>query len=686
MEERAESLATRRLKILARFACVWAVVILGRLIWLQIVKHQEYTQLAQIQQDREVQLDAPRGALLDRNGKLMAMSLPAESVCINPMRVGDPAFAADLLSRVLHLEQGPLLSKIVAAIDTNRGFLWIKRKATPEEAARIRSYNLDWVEFRNESRRYYPKGSLAANLIGSVDHAERGNAGIEQGLDKELTGKPGVMRTTSDVKHRVLGLEVFSDPVPGKSVTLTIDERIQFIAERELKAAVERTKAKSGSVVVMDPKTGDVLALASYPTFDPNKPPEAGESTDSRKNLPVTSPFEPGSIFKVVTLSAALETTNIRPDTRIDCGNGRLTLFRRVIHDHHAYSSLTMAEVLAKSSNIGSINIGRRVGEEKLYEYVKRFGFGSSTGLPLPGESGGKVRSLKRWIPSSIGSVAMGHELTTTTVQLARAASVIANGGFLVQPRLVLKKDREGAAPEITPASMPMKVLEPQTAMTMRKMMEGVILFGTGKKAKLAGYSAGGKTGTAQIYDHSIRAYTHKYNSSFMGFAPLNNPAIVIVATVNGTSTFGADASGPIFRELATAALRYLDIPKDEPEDFLPATEDKDSENDVSLAELSTPDEEEIAALPVKQEVRPMLPSTLEAGIALGQVPESLVAPSKGPKTPDLRGKTLRAVLEISTEKGLPIEIVGSGIARRQSPAAGAPLAPGERIRVEFVR
>ncbi|HYZ83224.1 MAG TPA: penicillin-binding protein 2, partial [Bryobacteraceae bacterium] len=615
MDERAESLAIRRLRVLARFCCFWAILIVGRLVMLQVFQRDEYHRIAQSQQDRQVELLAPRGAIQDRNGKLMAKSLPVESVSINPLRIADPALAAELLGRLLEMDSAQLLSKIIAAQDARRGFMWVKRKVPAEQAESVRNLNLDWVEFRTESKRFYPKGMLGANLIGSVDHQEKGNAGIEQGLDKDLTGKPGVMYTTSDVRKRVLDLKVFSDPVPGKTVTLTIDERIQFIAERELKAAIQRTHAKTGSVVVMDPKTGDVLAMASYPSFDPNKQPEPGESLAARRNLPVTAPFEPGSVFKVITLSGALESTNIRPDTVIDCGNGRLTLFKRVIHDHHSYSSLTMAEVLAKSSNIGSINIARKMGQEKLYEYVKRFGFGTKTGLPIPGEESGWVRPTSRWIPSSIGSIAMGHELTTTTVQLARAAAVVASGGFLVQPRLVLRTEREGEQP--VPALEPelKRVIAPETAMTMRKMMEGVILFGTGKKARLSGYTAGGKTGTAQIYDAGLRAYTHKYNSSFMGFAPLNNPAIVIVASVNGTSTFGADAAGPIFKEVATAALRYLDIPKDAPEIVDPQPGDDEPSNDLAIADLGDPELPPEAQGTDDKPAQPpaMMPSTLEA-------------------------------------------------------------------------
>jgi cell division protein FtsI (penicillin-binding protein 3) len=599
LDARAEPLANRRLRILARISFIWGILILYRLVSLQIFRHDEFQKLAQQQQDREVEIQAPRGVIFDRTGRPLAMSLPVDSVCINPLRVPDLALAADLLSRILEIDGDALLGKMASAVDNHRGFLWVKRKITPEESTKLRSYNLDWVEFRTESRRFYPKNMVAANLLGGVDHVEKGNAGIERSLNEELEGKPGIMRTTSDVKQRVVDLKVFTDPQPGKNVTLSIDERIQHVAEHELAIAVERTHAKTGSLVAMDPKTGEILAMASYPSFDPNTPPAHGESLEARTNLPVSSPFEPGSVFKVITLSAALETTNIRPGTIINCGNGRMTLFKRVIHDHHSYSALSMADVLAKSSNIGAINIGLRVGEQNLFDYVKRFGFGKSTGIPLPGESSGRVRSLKQWIPSSIGSVAMGHELSATTLQLAQACSVVANGGMLVKPRLTLKRQRPGDKSEIVePIAEPARVLQPETAITMRQMMEGVVLHGTGKKARLDGYTSGGKTGTAQIYDFKARAYTHKYNSSYMGFAPLNNPAIVIVATLNGTALMGADAAAPVFKGVATAALRYLDIPKDLPDFIAPPDDGKTQSDDLSIAGLGANplDEDETAA------------------------------------------------------------------------------------------
>ena len=666
MEQPEESHATRRLQTLARFVYFWAGLIVLRLLELQIFNHDDYRKQADQQQVRQVELRGARGQILDRSGRPLAISLPVDSVCINPTRVPDPMLASELLGGILGLDRQTLREKIEAA--RNRGFLWVKRKITPEESARLKSLGLDWIEFRRETRRFYPKGSLAAHVLGSVDHEEKGNAGLEMTLDKDLQGRPGVMRVYQDVRARGFDSQVFAEPQTGRSVTLAIDERIQHVAERELASAVVKNHCKTGSLVVMHPETGEILAMANYPTYDPNVPPKAGEDLASRLNLSVAAPFEPGSVFKVITLTAALEQTPLRPDSFFHCGNGLIRLFGRVIHDHDPYGVLSMADILAKSSNIGAIQIGLRVGDEGIYDYVRRFGFGRSTGLPLPAESGGMLRSLKNWGKTSIGSIAMGHELSTTTVQLARACSAIANGGLLVRPRILSRLERPGEPAQITPVEPPKRILDPETAITMRQMMEGVVLHGTGKKARLDGYTSGGKTGSAQIYDYDARVYTHRYNASFMGFAPVARPAIVVVVTLNGASRFGGAVAAPVFREVASAALRILDVPKDLP-DGLPSPPDRDpvSVNDLAIAELTPP-----PPPPAEEPV-----STTPTGD-----PSELV----GPKVPDFRGMTKRAVLQRSSALGLPLEISGSGLVRAQQPPAGAVLGRGERIRVEFAR
>lgn len=391
-----DTLATKRVHLLARLAFIWTALIVGRLIQLQIVQHGEYKKLAQRQQERVIEVRAPRGMILDRHGERLAMSLPVESVCVDPLRVPDLGVASGILSQILNLDSTELLARLKSAADSRHGFLWIKRKVTPQEAGRLRDLKLEWIEFRTETQRFYPNRSLAAHVLGGVDFEENGNAGIEQSFNDQLQGHPGELVLTEDVQKRGFKSTMETEPQPGHDLHLTIDSSIQFVAEKELKDMVEQQHARSGSVVAMDPRNGDIVAYANYPTYDPNDPPK-GQEVSSREDLAIAAPFEPGSVFKVITLSAALETTHLRPETMINCGGGQITLFGRTIHDDHRYGILSMEDVLARSSNIGAINIGLTVGQEKLYEYVRRFGFGQRTGIPLPGESAGMVRPLKHW-------------------------------------------------------------------------------------------------------------------------------------------------------------------------------------------------------------------------------------------------------------------------------------------------
>jgi cell division protein FtsI (penicillin-binding protein 3) len=566
----------RRLRWLVAGLALWAAAIAARLVKLQILEHDALRRTAEQQQTRSVELQAARGVIEDRNGQLLAISLPVDSVHMNPLRVPDPGVAADMLSGILAIDRKTLYERVRRAQERHQGFLWLKRKIRPDESERLRALKLDWLGFQQESERFYPNGRLAAHVLGGTgmiskeDKIERGNAGLELALDKELRGTSGSLRLLTDVHGRAFAVLDEVKSVAGTSVRLTLDSRIQHVAEREIERAVVTHRARTGSVVVMHPRTGDLLAVASYPAYDPNTAPSEHENPQARHSVPVSYASEPGSVFKVFTLAAALETTNLRPETPIFCGNGSLALGSRVIHDHVAHGTLSLADVLAKSSNVGTIRAALAVGEARLFEYVRRFGFGQPTGLPLPAESAGILRPLDKWGRTSIASVAMGHEIATTTVQLAAACAAIANGGERVRPRLILRKQRPGAAPEVTPPAPGERILKPETAIAMRGMMEGVVLRGTGKGgATLRGYTSGGKTGSAQIFDLATRKYTHTYNASFMGFAPVANPAVVVVVTLNGTSGgsagFGGVAAAPVFREVAMHALRILDVPRDLP-------------------------------------------------------------------------------------------------------------------------
>jgi cell division protein FtsI (penicillin-binding protein 3) len=670
--------------MLVRVAFIWAALILGRLIQLQIIQHSQFAEMAREQQQKVEEIKAPRGSILDRYGQRLAMSLPAESVVVDPLRVPDVSVAAEILSKVLNLDARDLLAKLKTAVEDRRGFLWVKRKITREEAKRLHALNLEWIEFRTESERFYPNKSLAAHVIGSVDFQEDGNGGIEQSLNDRLAGHAGELLVTEDVQRRGFASNMQSQAQPGEDIHLTIDSRIQFVAEQELAKMVAAHHAKSGSLVAMDPRTGDILAMANMPTFDPNEPPKPGRMA-ARANLAVSTPFEPGSVYKVITLSSALETTRLRPESMVNCGNGSINLFGRVIHDHSRYAALSMADVLARSSNIGAINIGLQVGDKNLYNYIRRFGFGKKTGVPLPGESAGMVRPLRAWQKSSIGSVAMGHEIGVTALQLAQACTVIASGGFLLKPRLLMDE----------PKVAPVRVLRPETAITMRRMMEGVVLkpYGTGHKyAQLIGYTSAGKTGTAQIYDSRTHQYSHTYNASFMGFAPVTNPRIAIVVTINGTEGlvgYGGPTSAPVFREVAAAGLRVMDVPKDLPEMVSPDESTPADENDVAIADLgsSIPPPLVQAGDAVAADDRPAASAKSAMDQRLFSSPGGKPHNDlDGPRVPNFQGQTVRNVIEQAAALGIPVEFIGSGVARAQVPEAGAILPVGRRVRVQFGR
>jgi cell division protein FtsI (penicillin-binding protein 3) len=659
----------RRLGWLGAIVLLWIAAIFLKIVSLQVVHHREYANVARARQEMAIEIPAPRGPIFDRMGQPLALSVPGNSVYIDPLKV-DIAPASDLLSRILGVDRAELYGKMAQALANHRGDLLVARRITAEQLQLIRKQPVGYIDVREVKERHYPNGMLAAHVLGSVDFAESGNAGIEKTLDMELRGIPGREMDQTDVKRRPIDSRVAAEAKPGEPLTLTIDERLQYVAEREIAAAVDAHNAASGSVVALDPNTGDILALASYPTYDPNLPPGPNEPPAARQNHAVSVPFEPGSVFKVITLSAALETTDLRPESPINCHGGVLHLPGRTIHDSHlGIGVIPMAEVLARSSNVGAIQVGLRVGQQNMYEYVRRFGFGQRTGIQLPAESPGRFRKLENWGTTSLASVAFGQEISVTTLQLAQAASAVANGGLLVRPRLILKKGDRTIAPE-----RPVRILKPDTAITMREMMEGVVTHGTGTRARLAGYTVGGKTGSAQIYDYAARVYTHTYNGSFMGFAPLMNARVVVVVTLNGThgtAGFGGEAAAPVFRVVASEALRLLDVPKDLPEE---------------------PDKTLVAKAKARDTDAPPVDSGSRAFNALDdQAEDSAPAAEQepaysGPRVPNFRGMTMRAVLEEAAAKGLRIQPDGSGIAGVQDPPPGSPLREGERIRVVFAR
>jgi cell division protein FtsI (penicillin-binding protein 3) len=692
---RAIPAANRRFEWLLWALLAWVLAIFCRLIWLQVLHHDELLKLAQQQQQKTVEIQAVRGTIFDRTGQPLAKTLPAESICVNPAKIPDVGVAADLLSRLLEMDRKKLYEKISAAHRRSSGFLWVKRKVDAGEANRVRSLKLDWVEFREETRRFYPRGRMASHMVGSTgmlddgsvsDDKEHGTAGIEAALDEDLSGRPGAALVYTDVRQNPYDSIVSREPQAGADITLTIDPNLQFVVERELDKAMLSSGAKTGSIVALNPYTGELLAVANAPRFDPNLPPSPKEPISARSDLAVSTPYEPGSVFKIVTLAAALETTNMTPQSAVFCYNGTFKFHGRVIHDTHSYGTLTMADVLAKSSNIGAIQFGLAVGDKMLYEYVRKFGFGAKTGIELPGESAGMVRRLKDWEPGSIASISFGHEISTTALQLATAGAVIANGGMLVKPQILLSRRKPGGEMEPIPHEPGVRAIKPETAILLRQMMEGVVLHGTGKAATLKGYTSAGKTGSAQIFDFKTKTYTHTYNSSFLGFAPVANPQIVIAVTLNatagGAAGYGGAVAAPVFREVATAALRMLDVPKDLPDSLL-RSETESGEKPVSS--VTQPPVQVGAPTSVDS-------SRLSANLTIPGGPQDSSPldrrPFSGPgiKVPDFRGMTLRAVLEESAAQGLPVEVDGDGIARTQDPPPGTRIPVNGQVRIQFGR
>jgi len=564
-ESAARNSTKLRLYALAGIFVLWCCGICLRLVYLQVFRYGDFEQRAQRQQQRTEEVSPRRGIIYDRQGHELAMSINVDSVFAIPTEMPNAAGTISLVARITKQDPRELLARCRAA----RTFCWLARKPDPEISARIRSLNLRGIYFQKEWKRYYPKNELAAQVLGYVGMDDTGLSGIERQYEERLHGRPGEMVISVDARRKWFG-SVEKQPEPGQNVVLTIDEKIQYIAERELETAMEQTKAIAGTVVVENPRTGEILALANRPTFNPNLSREI--TPEKLKNHAVSDVYEPGSTFKLVTIAAAIDQGLTRPDELIDCQAGSIVVNGLRIHDHKAFGFLPVSKVLAHSSDVGAIKIALRLGDDRFYKYIRGFGFGRQTGIELPGETRGLTKPVGRWSKVSIGAIAMGQEIGITPLQLAGMVSSIAHDGVLVNPRIV--------AGEVAPQGSPQKVVfhpveqgrvvTTATAAVMRQMMQGVVLEGTGRKAALEGYSAGGKTGTAQKFDPATHKYSHsKYVASFAGFAPINNPEVtvaVVIDTPIAPSVIqreGGWVAAPVFRRITQQVLEYLHTPHD---------------------------------------------------------------------------------------------------------------------------
>ncbi|MGC2528070.1 MAG: penicillin-binding transpeptidase domain-containing protein [Candidatus Acidiferrum sp.] len=672
-----------RLLIIAGVAFLWMTAVFGRLTYLQLFLHSEYLARALRQQQRTIEITPERGAIYDRNKRPLAMSIPVDSAFAVPGEIADENLAARLLSGVVDVPEEVLEERF----ESSKSFVWISRKLPPEKAEAITALNLKGVYLQKENQRFYPKRDLAAHVLGFVDMDEKGLGGIEYELDSEIRGESGKIVVMEDAKKRWFDASQ-AKLNNGADVVLTLDEKIQYLAERELDAAIAQTHAIAGTALVMNPNNGEILALANWPTFNPNKANEA--PAEARMDRAVSALYEPGSTFKLVTLAAAFNEGITRPDEVFDCENGSVLVAGHRIHDHKAFQLLTVSQILAESSDVGAIKIALRLQAPRFYDYIRAFGFGALTGVDLPGETKGILRPVNDWGSFSIGSISMGQEVGVTPIQLITAVSAIANGGLLYRPHVVEELERDGRAlpaEGVLAPTEPRRVIRPETAATMRRLMEGVVLYGTGPKAHLDGWTSAGKTGTAQKIDPSTGRYsrTH-YIASFTGFAPINNPAVAILVSLDSPvgEHEGGEVAAPVFKRIAEEVLTYLDVPRDVPlnpkliqADYTKqASEDRSRLDDLSSVDFSAqPDAESMASQATKgqeQEKTQQQPLTLAVDQG-GEV-----------EVPDFSGRTMRDVADISLKLGLDPVLVGSNLAVGQSPAAGAKVMRGAKITVRF--
>jgi cell division protein FtsI (penicillin-binding protein 3) len=744
---------------------VWASLIVSKLFWLQIVRHKEFSEKAQKQQEHTFEVAPRRGVLYDRNLRELAMTVQADSVFAVPSEIEDKNATVHALAQVVHTapeDTWTTEDQILERVNASRGFAWIARRLSPEAAAKVKALNLKGIYFQKEFQRFYPDSRIAAQVLGYVGVDDNGLGGMEQKFDGRLHGEPGRMYAAMDARRHVMG-STEREPEPGENLVLSIDENIQFIAEKALDAAMQRTRADDGTVVIQDVHTGQILALAIRPTFDPN---------DFRHTTPallrdhaVSDVYEPGSTFKLATYASALDLGIVKPDDKIDCQGGAITFNGRTIHDDKSdhFGVITVHEALEHSSDVAAVKLALRMGPDRFYQYIRNFGFGSRSGVELPGETRGLLRPPPKWGSTSIGSIAIGQEVAVTPIQLVSMVSTIANGGIYLPPHVLLTtQDPNSREPgriagqqstqlaafpfhagEELPNPLPTgahRVISTMTAAEMRKMMEGVVLYGTGKAAQLNGYSSGGKTGTAQKIDPATHTYSKTMHfASFAGIAPVNSPVIAVAVVLDdpkggGISYYGGAASAPVFAQVAQETLEYLGVPHDvEVHAGLPAAKNLVAQ-DVEPEQENTGDVNALLSAvndlppddPLRQAVSsaraPAPPATVKVAIntpgkdedkkaaanagksrSTGATTASSTSPTPQPnpqpeivavslptsnsiQVPSLIGMPVRQVVERAASAGLNLQVVGRGLVRSQEPAPGSRVKPGSQIIVQCAR
>lgn len=657
MRDRREHWTRIRIRFVGGLFVFFFLVTSARAFYLQVIKAEHLQKLAERQHQKTVQLTPGRGTIYDANNAALAVSIEMDSCFAEPRNIENPREVAAKLAPILGLP----VAQLERRLSGSKGFVWLQRQINPDVTAKIKKLELDGIGFVKESKRYYPNLEVAGNVIGFTGVDPEGLEGVELKYNSTILGSTGYMVTERDALGRDIALKegVVKGPSKGNNVILTLDKNIQYLAEKELAKAVTESDAKAGVALVMEPQTGRILAMANYPGFNPNvyyKYPAA-----QLRNRSIADSFEPGSTFKVFLLAAALDEGVIGPRDTFDCEMGSYNIGGRTIHDTHKYGRISIADILKYSSNIGAAKIGSRLGQERLYQYLRSFGFGQKSGIDLPGEVSGSLRDRSQWYGVDLATISFGQGVSTTTVQLAAAFSAVANGGLLMKPYLVEKiTDAEGnVLKEVTPQER-QRVISSKTAKALAAMMEGVTLEGgTGTSASVDGYRVAGKTGTAQKVDPVTRGYSvDKRTASFIGFVPLNKPRLTVLVVIDEpkTSPYGGVVAAPAFSAIAQQALCYLKVPPDGPMKV-----GKGKETDVAPQKNQTAE---------------------NAGIVEGG---AIADAGGGTAMPDFRGLSMREVLRRMEKRNLNVRMIGSGRAVEQHPLPGHRIGPTDQVWVKFM-
>ena len=648
----------RRLAVAVAVLVAWSAAIEARLVYLQVGRHADLTARAERQQLRTVETTAKRGDILDRNGRVLAYSVEADSIYAVPTEISDPGAAAAALCGALADCGEKERQTLAERIRRGRAFAYVRRQVSPDEARRVAALDLEGIGFMKENRRFYPNKELAAHVLGYVGIDNTGLHGLEAAYDTLIKGRPGTVLIQTDARRRAFS-RVERPPTTGATLELTIDQYLQHIVERELRAGVEENDAAGGTAVVMDPRTGEILALANWPSFNPNAYREA--PPEAQRNRAVQDIYEPGSTFKIVTASAAFEEKVVEADDPIDVSAGQIRFGRRVISDDHRRGVLSFTDVLVKSSNVGAIKVGLRIGRERLGLYVKRFGFGVRSSPDFPGESAGIVWDPAKLTDSALASISMGYQVGVTPLQMAAAVSSIANGGELFTPRVVRAVIADGTR---TPMehTVVRRVISAGTAALLTGIMEQVVERGTGTRAKVTGFTAAGKTGTSQkIIDG--RYSRSEYNASFVGFIPSRQPVFTIVVVIDSPHGknlyYGGSVAAPIFQRIADAALRHYGVP--------------------SSINAAPP------VLVTRREIPRERPAS---GPAEFPTIVTLASGTTGSAAvfPDLGGLGARDALRVLAGLGVTPRLYGAGIVVEQHPAAGGSIERGAVATLRLAR